>query len=71
MENMNINQSKKWTLAASQNIKERDYWLEKLSDQLVKTTFPYDSRKADEKRMVSLTFKFTDPVYSNLLRISN
>ncbi len=71
MENMSMNQSKERTLAAGQNIKERDYWLEKLSGQLVKTTFPYDSRKAGEKDMVSLTFKFIDPVYSNLLRISN
>jgi len=71
MENMNMSESKERTLAAGQNIKERDYWLEKLSGQLVKTTFPCDSKKADEKDMVSVTFKFVDPVYSNLLRISN
>jgi amino acid adenylation domain-containing protein len=71
MENMNMSESKERTLAAGQNIKERDYWLEKLSGRLVKTTFPCDSKKADEKDMVSVTFKFVDPVYSNLLRISN
>jgi amino acid adenylation domain-containing protein len=71
MENMNMSESKERTLAAGQNIKERDYWLEKLSGPLVKTTFPRDSRKADEKNTAVVTFKFVDPVYAGLLRISN
>jgi amino acid adenylation domain-containing protein len=30
------------TVAGSQNIKERDYWLEQLSGELVRSCFPYD-----------------------------
>jgi amino acid adenylation domain-containing protein len=71
VKDISMNQVKKRTLAAGQHIKERDYWLEKLSGRLVKTTFPYDFRKVDEKHMVSFTFKFSDPVYAKLLRISN
>jgi amino acid adenylation domain-containing protein len=71
MNKMDLSEAKKRILAAGQNIKERDYWLEKLSGQLVKTTFPYDYRKAEEKRMVSLSFQLTGPVYASLLRISN
>jgi len=71
MNKMDLSEAKKRILAAGQNIKERDYWLEKLSGPLLKTTFPYDYRKAEEKSMVPLSFQLTGLVYTNLLRISN
>jgi amino acid adenylation domain-containing protein len=63
--------SKSRTLAAGQNIKERDYWMEKLSGELVKTTFPADNHGTGQKDMKSTRFQLTESVYNDLLRISN
>ncbi|MCP5101770.1 MAG: hypothetical protein GY950_00240 [bacterium] len=37
--------SDKLALAAEENIKEREYWLNKLSGDPVKSSFPYDYKK--------------------------
>jgi len=52
--------------------KERDYWLQKLSGQPEKTTFPYDPGKTGKTRdMHTLSAELTDPIYSTMAKISN
>ncbi|MCP4214300.1 MAG: AMP-binding protein [bacterium] len=65
------NEGNAGTLAAGQNIRERDYWLEKLSGQLTKIFFPYDYRKTDEEEKARLTFKISGDAYALLMKISN
>jgi amino acid adenylation domain-containing protein len=58
------------------NIKERDYWLGKLSGELVKSTFPHDhynhpktgTSKQGEKQ---ITFKFPPDLFSRLMEVTN
>jgi amino acid adenylation domain-containing protein len=65
--------SNQMKLAASQNIKERDYWLNKLSGHLVRSFFPYDrqSKVGDERRLDMVNFQFSEEPGSMLLRLSN
>jgi amino acid adenylation domain-containing protein len=59
-------------IAAKQNIKEREYWLEKLSGQLEKSNFPYDFKINDlnqyNKRDVKC--KLPDELFSALMKLS-
>jgi len=65
------------SIAAGQNIKERDYWLSKLSGGPVKTAFPYDSMKVDggpasaSASPDAFSFQLNGAVYANLVKISN
>jgi len=64
--------SKERTKAASQKVKERDYWLNKLSGEWQKTTFYYDHPEAKGTRtMESISFQVTGESFSDLLRLSN
>ncbi|MCP4150770.1 MAG: amino acid adenylation domain-containing protein [bacterium] len=56
---------------AGQNVTERDYWLEKLAGELVKTTFPYDHRKAEGEKGARIAFQLTGEVFDGLVKISN
>ena len=60
-------------IAASQNIKERDYWLNQLSGNLVKTLFPVDFKKTTAKGKLFdfLEFRFPDELFSRLMKLSN
>jgi amino acid adenylation domain-containing protein len=55
--------SEKEALVASQYGKEREYWLEKLSGDLVKSNFPYDYKRLGKKnnQARSNTVKFNIP----------
>ncbi len=61
-------------VAANQNIKERDYWLKKLSGNLVKTSIPYDFMRfrgtSDEIQMAALKFELSGELYSKLMVLS-
>jgi len=58
-------------IAAGQNIKERDYWLRKLSGELNKTGFYYDFKKTNmEAEMEIKTFQFIEELFSGLTRMS-
>ncbi|MCX6581123.1 MAG: non-ribosomal peptide synthetase [Candidatus Aminicenantes bacterium] len=63
------------SIAAGQNIKERDYWLSKLSGGPVKTAFPYDSMDVDggpaSASTDAFSFQLNGAVYANLVKISN
>lgn len=63
----------KAAIAADKKNKERDYWLNKLSGDLVKSTFPYDNKKTDanERRLESIKFTFPRLLFSRLMKLSN
>jgi fengycin family lipopeptide synthetase D len=60
-------------VAASQNIKEREYWLKKLSGDLVKSYFPYDHQKkvSNDSKKDAVTFRYTGELFSRLMALSN
>jgi amino acid adenylation domain-containing protein len=60
-------------VSVSKKNKERDYWLYKLSGDLVKSRFPYDNKKteAKERRLESIEFTFPPLLSSRLLELSN
>ncbi|UCH93753.1 MAG: amino acid adenylation domain-containing protein [Candidatus Aminicenantes bacterium] len=66
--------SYKLAIAADQNVKEREYWLNKLSGDLVKSNFPYDFNRAnlnESKRiMQGETFKFPAALFSKSMKLS-
>jgi amino acid adenylation domain-containing protein len=58
--------------AASQYYNEREYWLEKLSGDLVKSTFPIDLKAPGKKRkMETVPLRFSREVVEKLLWMSN
>jgi len=59
-------------VAANKNIKERDYWLEKLSGELVKSNFPYDYRKkpGEDRPMETTTLAIPGELFAGLTRLS-
>ncbi|UCH93174.1 MAG: amino acid adenylation domain-containing protein [Candidatus Aminicenantes bacterium] len=58
---------------ARERLKEREYWLDRLSGDLVKSSFPFDRiKKAGEGRsMETLDYTFTGDTFSRLMHISN
>ncbi|MCP5105041.1 MAG: AMP-binding protein, partial [bacterium] len=66
--------SDKLALAAGQHKREREYWLEKLSGDLVKTAFPFDHPPGGINRgrmnRESETFEFPPGLLSDLMRLS-
>ena len=64
--------SKEIMLAASHNIKERDYWLNKLSGYLEKSSFQDTGKKPvlKECKIESKKFKLYGELFSNLMKIS-
>ncbi len=63
--------SSKQEMAAAQNIKERDYWLDKLSGDLVKSGFPTDIKDPTMTGEGSATaaFTWTGELYDKLIRL--
>ncbi len=59
-------------IAASQFVKEREYWLKKLAGNLVKSSFPIDKKRKMINRSTSDSVSFMIPpdLYSHLLKIS-
>ena len=67
----------KLVLAAGQSVKERKYWLNKLTGELVKSHFPYDYRKkqleknnAPMESVKSVKFRFPGPLYAKMMKLS-
>jgi tyrocidine synthetase-3 len=71
MKNMIISEDA--AIAATQSLKEKQYWLNKLSGELQKTTFPYDLNKPGKikPRFNTVKFSFTGDLFSRLMRLSN
>ena len=63
------------SVAAAQKKKEREYWLKKLSGELVKSFFPFDYKNtgasANEPGKDAVTFGFSQELSSALMRVSN
>jgi len=59
-------------IAASQRVKERDYWLKKLSGEWSKTGYPYDYNKktGSETARARYSFQFSSQLSTLLLRLS-
>jgi amino acid adenylation domain-containing protein len=75
MENsMNISAfSNKMNIAASHNIQERDYWLNKLSGELIKNFFPFDHQETslEDRHLDTVNFQFQGELFTNLIRFGN
>jgi tyrocidine synthetase-3 len=58
---------------ARERLKERGYWLNKLSGDLVKCCFPCDRRKKSpgQRSMETMNYTITGEVFSRLMHISN
>ncbi|HLP61101.1 MAG TPA: condensation domain-containing protein, partial [Candidatus Deferrimicrobium sp.] len=58
---------------AAQQTKEKKYWLNKLSGELVKSNFYYDSipKNVDVKSSGKEEFRFTGDLFSKFLQLSN
>ncbi|MDQ1352183.1 MAG: hypothetical protein QG657_2489, partial [Acidobacteriota bacterium] len=64
--------SKERTKAASQKVKEKDYWLNKLAGEWQKTTFYYDHPEGKGARTIdSISFQVIGESFSDLQRLSN
>ncbi len=59
-------------LAAGQKLEERDYWLDKLSGEPVKSSFPYDYKTADsgKKSYQTVNFKWDEELSAGLISLS-
>jgi amino acid adenylation domain-containing protein len=59
-------------IVAQHNKKEKDYWLDQLSGEIVKSRFPYDHEKGfvSESRQEAFQFSFSEEVSAGLLKIS-
>ena len=64
--------SERLTIAAEQNFRERDFWLNKLSGDLVKSRFPCDQKRTDahEYNIDSLPFELDGELFSKLTELS-
>ncbi|MGD2085540.1 MAG: amino acid adenylation domain-containing protein [Candidatus Aminicenantes bacterium] len=59
-------------IAAAQNVKERDYWMSKFSDGVVKSSFPYDHQPTThrEREIETFNFKWDGQLFSQLMGLS-
>lgn len=65
--------SSKQEVAAAQNIKERDYWLDKLSGDLVRSSFPTDiqDNSMSSAGTATVEFELKGDVYERAMRLCN
>ncbi|UCH95059.1 MAG: amino acid adenylation domain-containing protein [Candidatus Aminicenantes bacterium] len=60
------------TAAGAKFIRERDYWLKKLSGHLEKNTIPYDHKRSlNQRSMEIVTTRFPREIFVKLLKLSN
>ncbi|MCP5106418.1 MAG: AMP-binding protein, partial [bacterium] len=66
--------SDRLAIAAEQNIKEREYWLEKLSGDLIKSSFPYDykhgSQTSPAAGSATVTVSFPPELFEIVTKLS-
>nr|NIM11726.1 amino acid adenylation domain-containing protein [Candidatus Aminicenantes bacterium]NIM78476.1 amino acid adenylation domain-containing protein [Candidatus Aminicenantes bacterium]NIN17737.1 amino acid adenylation domain-containing protein [Candidatus Aminicenantes bacterium]NIN41613.1 amino acid adenylation domain-containing protein [Candidatus Aminicenantes bacterium]NIN84387.1 amino acid adenylation domain-containing protein [Candidatus Aminicenantes bacterium] len=61
--------------AAAQYVKERDYWMQKLSGGLIKSYFPYDNTKGKTSHLLTcqndpVSIRFSGEVFLKLMKLS-
>jgi amino acid adenylation domain-containing protein/non-ribosomal peptide synthase protein (TIGR01720 family) len=61
------------SIAASQSLKEKQYWTDKLSGEFQKSVIPYDYKRTvlKERNVDVVEFKLTGELYSQLMKLSN
>ncbi len=64
--------NEKLRIAADQNIKEKEFWTEKMSGNLVKSHFPYESghNLIDKKVVDSFNFEIPGSLFTQILNVS-
>ena len=67
--------SAKVKVAANRNIKERDYWLKKLSGEIEKSYFPYDKEQTGQAEqtgpsLANVPFGFPGEMATRLLQLT-
>jgi len=70
---LDSNKSGELTAVASQYVKEGEYWIWKLSGELVRAAFPYDKSYTEGTAGVNrqaMTFTITGACWDRLLQIS-
>ena len=66
-----IKHPERFVIAANQKVKEKGYWLKKLSGSFVKSSFPYDlERTTQEPEMASMEIHFPNEICSKLMKLS-
>jgi amino acid adenylation domain-containing protein len=71
-ETMRRNNSDMLAVAAAQNVKERDYWLDRLAGKLEKVCFPYDYvDKRSDSRKKEINFEIPADLLPPLVRLCN
>jgi amino acid adenylation domain-containing protein len=67
-----ITYSEDKAVAATENIQDRDFWLEKLSGELEKAVFNYDFKKntGDRYKTDTVNFRFTEEIVEKLVQYS-
>lgn len=65
--------NRKTAAAGSQHKKERDYWLSKLSGELVKSNFEVqnDLENPKERELEEIKFQLSNEIYERIMKISN
>jgi len=68
-----IKRSKELVVAARQSLREREYWMEKLSGELTQSRFPQDFKPGNTGSPVFETanFVFSDTLFERLVKLSN
>jgi len=70
--NRDVKSLHKQVVAAGQLHREENYWLKKLSGDLVRSHFPYDRPKSQNiRRMESIEFMFTHDIDLKLMKLMN
>jgi len=72
IKNSVINPNRKVSIAASQALKEKEYWMSKLSGELIKSNFPYDfnSTILNQTDIQTIHFEIKDELHSRLMSIT-
>ncbi|UCH94150.1 MAG: amino acid adenylation domain-containing protein [Candidatus Aminicenantes bacterium] len=60
-------------IAANQNIKEKDYWLNQLSGDFVKSNFPFDLRRdtRDKPEIETVKSEWSGELFAGLMKLSS
>jgi amino acid adenylation domain-containing protein len=69
----NTSQLDKIAFAANRDVSEEKYWLNKLSGELVESTFPHDRKKRAAKKyqLEEIQSRLTGDIFARLMQLSN
>ena len=69
---INNNYPERLLIAAEQNVKEKEFWLDKLSGKLERSRFPYDYKDTgvDKADIDSITFTCSEELVSKIMDLT-